>query len=66
MAHLLKPAADDLLEAIPVSERANSVSNDDEALIAPLAEPQTVDREPSGGKADPTPDDEPPAQGSLF
>ena len=44
VAHLLKPAADDLLEAIPVSERANSVSNDDEALIAPLAEPQTVDR----------------------
>ena len=66
VAHLLKPAADDLLEAIPVSERANSVSNDDEALIAPLAEPQTVDREPSGGKANPTPDDEPPVQGSLF
>jgi len=66
VAHLLKPAADDLLEAIPVSERANSVGNDDEALIAPLAEPLTVDREPSGKKADRAPDDEPPAQGSLF
>ncbi|CAI9407919.1 SOS response-associated protein YedK [Pleomorphomonas sp. T1.2MG-36] len=66
VAHLLKSAADDLLEAIPVSERANSVGNDDEALIAPLAEPLTVDREPSRKKADPAPDDEPPAQGSLF
>lgn len=66
VAHLLKPAANDLLEAIPVSERANSVSNDDEALIAPLAEPLTVDREPSGKKTDRAPNDEPPAQGSLF
>lgn len=67
VARLLRPAADDLLEAIPVSERANSVANDDEALIAPLAEPLTVDAEPEAEKpADPTPDDEPPTQGSLF
>lgn len=66
VSHLMRPAADELLEAIPVSERANSVANDDEALIAPLAEPLTVDAERSESKADPTPDDEPPAQGSLF
>lgn len=69
VAHLLRPAADDLLEAIPVSERANSVANDDEGLIAPLAEPLTIDAEPAARKTgDPTPDndDEPPVQGSLF
>ncbi|WP_370674932.1 SOS response-associated peptidase [Pleomorphomonas sp. PLEO] len=67
VAHLLRPAADDLLEAIPVSERANSVANDDEALIAPLAEPLTIDAEPVEQKIAPTSDkDEPPAQGSLF
>ncbi|WP_026789572.1 SOS response-associated peptidase [Pleomorphomonas oryzae] len=66
--HLLRPAADDLLEAIPVSERANSVANDDEALIAPLAEPLMIDAKPDSQTVDPTSDDddEPPAQGSLF
>lgn len=66
--HLLRPAADELLEAIPVSERANSVANDDEALIAPLAEPLTVDATPDQRNADAAPpdDDEPPTQGSLF
>lgn len=69
VTHLLKPADDDLLEAIPVSERANSVANDDEGLIAPLAEPLTIDAIPVvRKKADPAPDndDDPPAQGSLF
>lgn len=66
VAHLMRPAADDLLEAIPVSERANSVGNDDEALIAPLAEPLTVDVKPASAKPTTDPDDEPPAQGSLF
>ncbi|PKR88782.1 DUF159 family protein [Pleomorphomonas diazotrophica] len=66
VAHLLRPAADELLEAVPVSERANSVANDDEALIAPLAEPLTVDAEPSETQTGPAPDDEPPAQGNLF
>ncbi|MCM5558772.1 SOS response-associated peptidase [Pleomorphomonas sp. JP5] len=66
VAHLMRPAADDLLEAIPVSERANSVGNDDEALIAPLAEPLTVDVKPTQAKPTTDPEDEPPAQGSLF
>ncbi|MBS1168476.1 MAG: yedK [Proteobacteria bacterium] len=66
VAHLLRPADNELLEAIPVSERANSVANDDEALIAPLAEPLTIDAEPAEEKADSTANDEPPAQGSLF
>ncbi len=66
VSHLMRPAADDLLEAIPVSERANSVANDDEALIAPLAEPLTIDAEQAEVKQTPDPDDEPPAQGSLF
>lgn len=66
--HLLRPAADELLEAVPVSERANSVANDDEALIAPLAEPLTIDAKPDQRSADVAPpdDDEPPTQGSLF
>lgn len=66
VSNLMRPAADDLLEAIPVSERANSVANDDEALIAPLAEPLTINAEPAEVKRTPDPDDEPPAQGSLF
>lgn len=66
VAHLLRPADDDLLEAIPVSERVNSVANDDEALIAPLAEPLTVDALPAEREATPSRDEEPPAQGSLF
>ncbi|MBS1180477.1 MAG: yedK [Proteobacteria bacterium] len=66
VAHLLRPAADDLLEAIPVSERVNSVASDDEALIAPLTEPLVADAESAPQKADSAPDDEPPAQGSLF
>ncbi len=69
VAHLLKPASDKLLEAIPVSERANSVASDDEGLIAPLAEPLTIDDLAAAQKgADPETDnyDEPPAQGSLF
>ena len=33
---LLKPAPDDLLEAIPISNRVNRVDNDDPALLEPL------------------------------
>jgi len=70
VAHLLRPAADDLLEAVPVSKRVNSVANDDEGLIAPLAEPITVDATAPAAKADRNAkadnDDEPPEQGSLF
>lgn len=36
-AALLRPAADDLLELVPVSTRVNSVRNDDAACIAPLS-----------------------------
>ncbi len=68
VAHLLTPVQDDLLEAIPVSERVNSVSQDDEALISPLAEPLVVDSSSNiaEGPSAPNDDGEPPAQGSLF
>lgn len=36
---LLAPAADDLLEAIPVSSRVNSAANDDPACVQPLKGP---------------------------
>jgi putative SOS response-associated peptidase YedK len=54
VAHLLHPADDEELEAVPVSERVNSVRNDDENLVAPLAEPLVVDKP------------ERPQQGELF
>jgi putative SOS response-associated peptidase YedK len=38
---LLKPAPDDLLEAIPVSDRVNRAEPDDPALIAPVAAMRT-------------------------
>ena len=60
VAPLLRPAPDDLLEAVPVSARVNAVRNDDEACIAPLSEPVTVE-EPQAPQAR-----KPPAQGSLF
>lgn len=60
VAALMRPADDGLLEAIPVSERVNSVAQDDPALIEPLSEPMVIDP-PAAAK-----DEEPPAQGSLF
>lgn len=53
VAALLRPFADDALEAVPVSELVNAVRNDDQRLIEPLAEPLVV--EPPA-----------PAQGRLF
>jgi len=58
VARLLRPADDDLLEAVPVSERVNAVRHDDAGLLAPLSEPLQVDAKPADG--------EPPRQGSLF
>jgi putative SOS response-associated peptidase YedK len=38
LARLLVPAPDDVLDAVPVSERVNKVANDDAALLDPAAE----------------------------
>jgi len=38
LARLLVPAPDDVLDAVPVSERVNKVANDDAALLDPVAE----------------------------
>jgi len=35
---LLRPAPDDLLEAVPISDRVNKVANDDAALLEPVGE----------------------------
>lgn len=57
VADLLRPAPDELFEAIPVSDRVNAVRNDDEAVQAPISEPLAVE---------PEPDTPPAAQGRLF
>jgi putative SOS response-associated peptidase YedK len=57
VASFLEPAPDALLEAVPVSERVNTVGNDDPGLVEPLAEPLVEDPPDEGA---------PPAQGSLF
>ncbi|WP_237154659.1 SOS response-associated peptidase [Oryzibacter oryziterrae] len=61
VAPLMSPADDDLLEAIPVSDRVNAVRNDDAGLIEPLAEPMVVET-----KTPPKTSRTPPEQGSLF
>jgi putative SOS response-associated peptidase YedK len=38
LARLLRPAPDDVLDAVAVSERVNKVANDDAALLDPVAE----------------------------
>ncbi|ODN70952.1 SOS response-associated peptidase [Methylobrevis pamukkalensis] len=43
VADLMRPAADDLLEAVPVSARVNAVRNDDVGLLEPLSEPMAID-----------------------
>lgn len=56
VAELMRPAADDLLEAVPVSTRVNAVVHDDDRLIEPLSEPLVADP-PCGPDA---------GQGELF
>ena len=59
---LLRPAPEDLFEAIPVSARVNAVRNDDPSVQAALSEPMTADPEPVAAA-----EEEPaPRQGSLF
>jgi len=43
VADLLRPAPDDLFEAVPISTRVNAVRNDDAAVQEPLSEPLHVD-----------------------
>lgn len=61
VAGLLKPAPEELFEAIPVSTRVNAVRNDDPEVQAPISEPLTAEEPPSADHAD-----EEPKQGSLF
>jgi putative SOS response-associated peptidase YedK len=62
VADLLRPAPDDLFEAIPVSSRVNAVRNDDPGVIEPISEPVQVDAEDAPAEeAVPA-----PRQGSLF
>jgi putative SOS response-associated peptidase YedK len=56
---LTRPAPDDLLEAIAVSERVNAVRNDDGGLLEPLAEPVVAEPAQPVRKTR-------PAQGELF
>ena len=56
---LTRPAPDDLLEAIAVSERVNAVRNDDDGLLEPLAEPVVAEPAQPVRKTR-------PAQGELF
>jgi putative SOS response-associated peptidase YedK len=56
---LTRPAPDDLLEAIAVSERVNAVRNDDGGLLEPLAEPVVAEPAQPARKTR-------PAQGELF
>jgi putative SOS response-associated peptidase YedK len=42
VAELMRPAPDDLLEAIPVSTRVNAARNDDAGLVEPLSEAATT------------------------
>lgn len=62
VADLLRPAPDDLFEAIPVSSRVNAVRNDDPGVIEPLSEPLIA--EPAA--EEPEPERPVPRQGSLF
>lgn len=60
---LMKPAPDDLLEAIPVSEGVNRVANDHPGLIVEAhVRPRTVPEAPAPRKRKPTDD----RQGDLF
>lgn len=59
MRELTRPAPDDLLEAIAVSERVNAVRNDDDGLLEPLAEPVVAEPAQPVRKTR-------PAQGELF
>jgi putative SOS response-associated peptidase YedK len=68
-AALIRPAAEDLLEAYPVSTAVNRVVNDSEALIAPT--PVEVPSEPAAPAAKPAKArtkkiKEPDGQASLF
>ena len=56
---LTRPAPDDLLEAIAVSERVNAVRNDDGGLLEPLAESVVAEPAQPARKTR-------PAQGELF
>lgn len=60
---LLRPAPDDLLQAIPVSTRVNSVRNDDAGLVEPVT-PIAAGAAPAAAK--PAKAKPPSAQGSLF
>jgi putative SOS response-associated peptidase YedK len=55
---LTRPLPDEILEAIPVSDRVNAVRNDDPAVQDPLSEPISVEPEPAPETR--------PAQGNLF
>jgi putative SOS response-associated peptidase YedK len=68
VAGLLRPAPDDLFEAIPVSARVGAVRNDDAAVQAPIGEPLTIDPAPPADAAGQTEENEtaPPRQGRLF
>ena len=60
VADLLRPAPEDLFEAIPISSRVNAVRNDDPAVLEPLSEPLVVEAEAEDADAPA------PRQGSLF
>ncbi|MEF2073431.1 SOS response-associated peptidase [Consotaella aegiceratis] len=68
VAGLLRPANDDLLEAIPVSDKVNRIANMGPEVQAPLDRAMT--ERPASNQASPrpddAPDDEPPVQPSLF
>lgn len=51
IADLLRPAPDDFFRAFPVSTRVNAVSNDDEGLLAPVADTATPASQPRARKA---------------
>lgn len=63
VADLLAPAPDDLLEAIPVSQKVNAVRNDDASVQEPLSEPVMVEAERTTAGEE---EEETPRQGSLF
>ena len=46
LADLMAPARNDFFHAYPVSTRVNAVANDDEGLVAPLAEDTTPPAQP--------------------
>ncbi|MFN0262688.1 SOS response-associated peptidase [Tepidamorphus sp. 3E244] len=66
ISDLLKAAPEDYFRAFPVSTRVNSVANDDESLVVPLADEQTpaaTDKEKPSAKKKPKAGD---GQMSLF